>query len=281
MELNKVYYTLCKDKNRNAEINTLFAMAVLEGNVEGKVIVDQVEEPSLIYIKHPYGMSLLLGEVENLEFNDWIINEMLNKNHNRNTYEWLQVYPASLNNKLKDILHNNILEYKTTQEDDLSIVNQDKIIEYERINFSFVLERNLDFKRNQSKKHTKELVIQTNREIFEQLKGSVIPKYFWNNTDDFMNLGIGFTLLKENIPVSTAFSSVIFENKIEIGIETMQGYQGSGYATLVCSKLIDYCLENGYEPVWSCNSSNTLSKKLAERLGFVESKRLSYYRLPR
>ncbi len=46
-----------------------------------------------------------------------------------------------------------------------------------------------------------------------------------------------------------------------------------------CSTLIEYCLENSYEPVWACRLENVGSYKLAEKLGFEMYGEVPYYRL--
>ncbi|MFA9378034.1 MAG: GNAT family N-acetyltransferase [Lachnotalea sp.] len=96
-----------------------------------------------------------------------------------------------------------------------------------------------------------------------------------------MKNAIGYTVVKEdNILISTAFAAFVDEKRLEIGIETNEEFRGSGFATLVCSRLIDYCIAKGYEPVWSCNGANMGSRKLANKLGFEELKKVPYYRLP-
>jgi len=50
----------------------------------------------------------------------------------------------------------------------------------------------------------------------------------------------------------SAYSAYIHDNYLELGIETVEEYRGKGLAQYVCSALIDYCLQNNFEPVWSC-----------------------------
>jgi len=64
-----------------------------------------------------------------------------------------------------------------------------------------------------------------------------------------------------------------------LGIETIPVFRRKGFAQLTCSALIDYCIENNYEPVWACKLENISSCKLAEKLGFETCKRIPYYRL--
>lgn len=70
------------------------------------------------------------------------------------------------------------------------------------------------------------------------------------------------------------------DNQLEFGIETVDGFRGKGFAFHTASSLIDYCLENNYEPVWACRLENTGSYKLAEKLGFEPTVTLPYYKLP-
>lgn len=263
-----------------AEINTLFALAVLEGKVNGKVFVDDDFSPASFYIQHPYGMTLLYGEKGKKDFYGQLKPHLLNVDKTRRKAEWLQVYPAELY-PIMDVLLGDSLLKKDPEEtySDPSSEEADKVLEYQRINFIFQEEKYAAFKKNFSDKNIK--IVSTSEDIFNQLNSKVVPKYFWNNYNDFKNYGIGFTLLLDDrIPASTAFASFIVDSKLEIGIETGVDYRGSGFATMTCIRLIDYCLENGLEPIWSCNSGNIESRKLAHKLGFEECKRIPCYRLP-
>ncbi|MPM86795.1 hypothetical protein SDC9_133887 [bioreactor metagenome] len=225
-------------------------------------------------------MSLLYGENGNEEFYGELKPYLLNSDECRKRTEWLQVYPAALYPKMDTLLGDN-LSKKSSEEpySDLTAVEADKVLEYQRINFTFRKEKYLAFKRSLPNEHSE--IVSTTEDIFNQLAGNVVPKYFWDSYCDFEKHGIGFTLLLiGRIPASTAFASYVINRKLEIGIETNTDYRGSGFAARVCAQLIDYCLDNGLEPVWSCNSGNMGSRKLAGKLGFEECKRIPYYRLP-
>jgi len=88
---------------------------------------------------------------------------------------------------------------------------------------------------------------------------------------------VGFTLVGDGELISTAFSSFRHDGKLEIGIETLEAHRGNGYAQCVCARLIDYCLEHGLEPVWSCRLGNKGSYELALRLGFEPTITRPYY----
>lgn len=226
-------------------------------------------------------MALLCGETDNEECFMQLVSYMLNLEKTRDKVEWLQVYPATLYSKIEAGLVPNLIKINPDEPyEGLSVQEEDKkVLEYQRINFVFDKERYLAFK--SSMPHHDHKIICTSETFFEQMDGSVVPKNFWNNCNDFIKNGIGFTLLDNDFPVSTAFSSFIIDNQLEIGVETSNNQRGSGLASVVCAELINYCLANGYEPVWSCNSGNIGSRKLAHKLGFVEIKRVPYYRLPK
>lgn len=262
------------------EINTLFAMSVLEGKIEGNIYVDDNVTPASFYIKHPYGMALLYGESGKEDFYEELKSYLLNSCNTRKKTEWLQVYPATLYKKMDDLLEKHLI--KKDPEEAYSPPSPEeaaKVLEYQRINFIFQKDKYAAFRKNLS--HREDKIVITSENIFNHLEGNVTPKYFWNNYQDFIKYGVGFTLLINNkIPASTAFASFVIDHKLEIGIETGVDYRGSGFATMVCVRLIDYCLENGLEPVWSCSSWNNASRKLALKLGFEERKRIPYYVLP-
>lgn len=54
----------------------------------------------------------------------------------------------------------------------------------------------------------------------------------------------------------------------EIGINTLQGYRGNGYAADVCLAAAQEIVKNGKCPQWSTASTNIASQKLAEKIGF-------------
>jgi RimJ/RimL family protein N-acetyltransferase len=69
------------------------------------------------------------------------------------------------------------------------------------------------------------------------------------------------------------------DNMLELGMETVPKFRGKGFAQHTCSQLIDYCLDNDYEPIWACRLENIGSVRLAEKLGFKSTIQIPYYRL--
>jgi GNAT superfamily N-acetyltransferase len=268
----KKYYKLLEPL-KMVTINNLFARAVVENRITGSVYVDNEENPKTFYVVHPYGMSLLFGDCNNTAFNCNFRDYSLNRNKIRNTHEWLQVFPDQWNRILNELYHGLLISSAANLEN-----IEKNIIELNtRVNFKFKLSNYLKFKQNNIKNDLK--MVPTNKQLFATMKGSVIPSHFWETADDFYENGIGFSLLYKNKLATTAYSAFIIDDKLEIGIETIEEYRGKGFAQHTCSALIDYCITNNYEPVWSCRLENISSYKLAIKLGFEPTGKLPFYRL--
>lgn len=258
---------------KKVTINNLFARSVVEKHVFGSVYVDNADVPQTFYVVHPYNISLLFGNSGNDDFNNKFRDYALNTDKIRDKYEWMQAFPSDWDSKLQAIFKDSIIKY----EDNL-IRKKDNIIELNtRINFKFNVDKYLDFKQRNVNKDFK--IVRTDKEIFGKMKGSVVPMHFWNNAVQFYNDGVGFSLIYENKVASTAYSAFLHDDKLELGIETIEEFRGKGFAQYTCSALIDFCLENNFEPVWACRLENTGSRKLAQKLGFEPVKWIPYYRL--
>lgn len=271
--LGKKDYSKLLEPIKNVSFNNLFARSVIEQKVDGKIFVDNTDNPQTYYVIHPYGMTLLFGNSNNDEFNSSFREYALNLNHVRGKHEWMQVFPYNWNNVLNELFKNNLIK---------SVDNIEKkekgIIELNtRVNFKFNLDKYLRLRRTSSAPEIK--IVRANKQIFRDMKGTVVPVNFWNNEDDFLKNGIGFSLFYNNKLASTAYSSFIIDDKFELGIETVEEFRGKGFAEITCSALIDYCIENNYEPIWACRLENIGSYRLAQKIGFEPFFEIPYYRL--
>lgn len=252
---------------KEVAINHLFARTVLEQKMDGEVYVDNPEQPSVFYVKHSYGMSLLFGKTNNFDFNRLLANYL----RNNSAGEWLQVFPAEWNDKLAQFVGDIMVDPANSNQE------KQQIIRWSRVNFRFDPSK---YPTTQSPIPEGYQLTRTDAGMFVKISGSVIPSCFWRNGQEFAENAIGFSLLYDGQAVSTAFASFIHDKQLEIGIETMTGFQGKGLAQIICSALIDYCLENGFQPIWSCRLENTGSFMLAQKLGFVATFTGPYYQLP-
>ena len=271
--LNKNRYNSLVPDLLKVTINNLFARSVIEHCVPGKVYVDNYNDPKTFYVVHPYGMSLLYGETNNTEFNTWLFEYAINKNKVRKDHEWMQAFPNSWDEVLQDIFEGYLIH------SDKNIENTEQgIVELNtRINFKFNLKKYSEFRKEIDCSSMQ--IVRIDEKIFREMKGSVVPSYFWENAETFVKRGVGFSLLHKSKLASTAYSSFIHDNMLELGIETVAAFRGKGLAQYTCLALIDYCIDNNYEPVWACRKENIASYKLALKLGFEAIKEIPYYRL--
>lgn len=273
IELEEQEYPIVIESLNKVTINSLFARAVVLKHVSGKIYADNKDKPTTFYVVHPYGMSLLFGNHNNIKFNSAFKRHALNKNKHRNHFEWMQAYPKEWDNVLNNLFDNCTIK-STGNKDNL----RNGIIELNtRVNFKFDYYKYAKFKENL--RTTDAVITKTSQRIFNAMRGSVIPSNFWNNADDFLKNGVGFSLLFDGRLACTAFSAFLMDNKLELGMETIPEYRGKGFAQYTCSQLIDYCLENDYEPIWACRLENIGSFQLAEKLGFEPTIQIPYYRL--
>ena len=271
--LDKSDYRKVFQHFKKVTINNLFARAVIEQTVTGKVYVDDPINSRTFYVVHTYGMSLLLGESDNEKFNEAFKNYALNKNKSRDKSEWLQTFPNSWDNVLsslfKDVLVKSI--------DNIEKVEKGIIELNTRVNFKFNITKHQSLSTQSMNKDIS--IVRANGQMFQDMQGSVVPLNFWDSEESFLKNGVAFALFYKGELASMSFSAYWFDNEFELGIETKEKYRGKGFAELVCRAIIDYCIENNYEPIWSCRLENNGSYKLAKKLGFEPTLYLPYYRL--
>lgn len=265
--LNKDQYYKAVKPLEDVVFNHLFACAVVEQKIDGLIYTDNSDAPESFYVIHPYGMSLLFGNDKKEEFNAQLINYLINKNKIRNRTEWMQVYPEDWSARLLTFLGNQLLTKKQKDEGRIPESEIVKVEEQTRVNFKF--DPNIYNGFRKSNQVCDAEIFRTQEDEFQNMPGTVVPMYFWQNASQFLSNGVGFSLRFNGELACTAFSAFIDNSQLELGIESASQFRGKGFAMHTCAALIDYCLENNYEPVWSCRLENTGSYLLAQKLGFV------------
>jgi len=251
-ELTADQFCLVEEPLKRLGINTYFCQSVLAGHVGGEVFVDNLSQPSSVYILHSYGMSLVFGDCHNRPFNQ----ELAKLLSSRTKDEWLQVDPVGWDETL------------------IPLLDGDRVEPHIRQNFAFNIN-----KYRQLNNRGRFQIVKTSPEMFNQIDGHVVPRYFWKDANLFDAIGQAFSVLEGGQIVATAFTSYVHDGILEIGIETLADKRGHGYGTAACVALIDYCLEQGKEPVWTCRHENTSSLLLAQKLGFEPTIQLPNYHL--
>jgi GNAT superfamily N-acetyltransferase len=267
-------YKLAIPKLTEVTINNLFARSVVEQHVDGKVYVDNIATPKAFYVIHPYGMSLLYGDVSDDFLQSELKDFLLDRNGLRKASEWLQIFPSELENRIDMILGKKLtISDSGTYRDN----SGDAVVKHKRINFKFNLQK---FEQFRCKIDLNEYSFcDVDIDLYNETNGSVVPKKFWNNASEFLMHGVGFSLMVEDQAVAIAFSSFVHDEMLELGMETKSEYRRRGFASIISAKLVEYCLEKGLEPVWACRQGNHGSYNLAIKLGFEPIACLPYYEL--
>ena len=105
-------------------------------------------------------------------------------------------------------------------------------------------------------------LIKVDPEIAEQFGYLEYP----GGSEAFNNEAVGFCITEGEKIVCRVASASLFNN--EIDVFTSPEYRGKGFATNVCARLIEYCLENDIEPQW--DAANEKSVGLALKLGYTD-----------
>lgn len=260
--LNKADYKKVVGPFKNVTINSLFAKAVVEQTVSGKIFVDDKINPKTFYVVHPYGMTLLFGECDNENFNKAFKSYALNLDKTRHNFEWMQAFPNSWDNVLSSLF----FDVSVKSSDNIGKIEKGIIELNPRVNFKFNIEKHQPLSAQIIDENIS--IVRADGQMFRDMQGSVVPLYFWDSEEDFLKNGMAYGLFYKDELASMSFSSYWFGNKFEMGIETKEKFRGKGLAEFVCRAIIDYCVENNYEPIWSCRLENTASYKLAQKLGF-------------
>lgn len=83
----------------------------------------------------------------------------------------------------------------------------------------------------------------------------------------FLDAGIGYAVFDRGEMVAGATSFAVYDDTIEIEVDTLPRYRRRGLATIASARLIGYCLDHGLAPHW--DAANEASSRLAAKLGFT------------
>ena len=82
----------------------------------------------------------------------------------------------------------------------------------------------------------------------------------------YLDLGRGIVILKDDKIVSGASSYTRYKEGIEIEVDTVESERRNHLATIACSALILRCLKENLYPSWDAQNINSV--RLAEKLGY-------------
>jgi hypothetical protein len=106
-----------------------------------------------------------------------------------------------------------------------------------------------------------------------------LADYDPKDTETALEKGLGVCLMRGDEILCEAFASRLTANILEMGVTTHKTYEGQGYGTLTCAYLLQACETRGLQTYWNCNTQNVASMKIARKLGYRTEKeyRLLYW----
>lgn len=84
--------------------------------------------------------------------------------------------------------------------------------------------------------------------------------------EQFIRFGLGVLALRNGKAVAGASSYVAYPGGLEIQVQTREGFEGHGFATLAAARLILTAHEHSLAAHW--DAANPVSRHIAEKLGY-------------
>jgi GNAT superfamily N-acetyltransferase len=103
------------------------------------------------------------------------------------------------------------------------------------------------------------------KQIAEQPDGYLDLSDF-DSAEDFVERGLGYTILDNDKAIGVAYSSLVCSQGIEVSIFVHEAYRRQGVATALASNLLLTCLQQNRRPNW--DAANPQSVELAKKLGY-------------
>ena len=113
------------------------------------------------------------------------------------------------------------------------------------------------------------LIRKTDDDDLEDLVG------WFDNKKQFMELGLGYAVIKDGKVVGGASTAFRFPAGIDIEVDVSKQHRRKGLASAASAKLILDCLDRGWKPTW--DAANMKSVHLSEKLGYSFSHKYHCY----
>jgi len=116
----------------------------------------------------------------------------------------------------------------------------------------------------------RERIVPISADMVTQLVGqpeSYLELSDFDSVNDFVERGLGFTILDDGKVMGVAYSSLVCSHGIEVSLYVEEPYRRQGVATALGSTLLLECMRHNLRPNW--DAANPESCKLAKKLGYV------------
>lgn len=225
--------------------NKALVYSVLEKNHHGRVIVDNIESPTVALIITKVNFMFVLGKLTS-----------------KNTYDSLKEVIFSRTLKSEEII---LFTY--TEDIRLSldkIFNNIRGIKIYRKQFKFCSSKFMHYNKKS------ELIIPEGFELREMNNELALQAGMDLSICNFSKDAFGFSLLKDGKIISLCYSLFNGGGETEIDIKTNEHFQRKGYGTIVASAFLSECIRKQINPNWACWPYREASCALAKKLGFKE-----------
>jgi GNAT superfamily N-acetyltransferase len=120
------------------------------------------------------------------------------------------------------------------------------------------------------------------RELLDALHGRTVsrfvPGHLPRSTAIVSRVTVPMTAVwADGRPVSFCYPVWQTETLWDVSIETLPAYRGQGFGARAARTLIRHMRLGGRSPVWGALETNTASRTLAARLGFLETAGVSVF----
>lgn len=88
--------------------------------------------------------------------------------------------------------------------------------------------------------------------------------------------GIAAGAIVDGALVAIAHTSALTPRHADVGVATLEGWRGRGFATAAAALVAERVQTTGRTPVWSTGEDNFASQRVAKKLGFAEVARRMY-----
>ncbi|MBU7015930.1 MAG: GNAT family N-acetyltransferase [Theionarchaea archaeon] len=236
--------------------------SVIEGNIEGKILVDSTENPKTAAVWCSPGNEALLflaGKSNNSHFNGKLRSyfvERIRPDSMEKGLDTLQVYcPHNWEGELQRIFGNNDV-FK--DRDSYYKLNSEKFRKLQQ-NWRENIPHQFILKRMEANIFDKAV----NVPVFNRLSS-------WKSFEQFRKRGFAYYLVEKDTHniVSGCVTKFATASKCELGIGTDARYRMRGLATLAVCATVEEALERGLEVIWECYHGNTASIRTNQKVGF-------------
>lgn len=220
--------------------------AVIEGNVDGRIYVDNIESPKTAFVM--LFDTLFFSGQKNLKFCQEAFDLLTTEIFPTMNEDYFDCYCLSdaLREEIERIFSSKITGRPVRK---TWVLNEKAFQQYsnwrDRLPDGF------------------------NMEIIDEkfIRKYNCDKDFWNPTSK----RFGYSLVHDEKIVCECAACFVGGGQAEISVDTSEQYRNKGFATITCAAFIELCISTGIVPNWTCWDFRTASIALAKKLGFVEN----------